>query len=52
LLKTYIFFPQVKTQENSTFICITFLYPPENVLLCQAMLGSYQVVITFMLCCC
>ena len=59
---TYSLFPQIKhnivcfhrlkPEENSTFVCIAFLYPPENVLPCKAVLVHYQLVTTFMLCYC
>jgi len=42
----------VELQGKSTFVYIDFLYPPDNVPVCNAMLVRYQLVITFMLCCC
>ena len=39
-----IFFHRWKLQEKSTFLYTDFLYPPDNVLLCKAMLVRYQLL--------
>ena len=50
VLKSYIFFPQMKTSRK-IYICLYwFLYPPDNLLLCKAMVDRYQLFLTFMLC--
>jgi len=50
VLKTKNCFHRKKLQEKSTIHiclhCFFNLYPPENVLLCKAMLGRFQLVIT------
>jgi len=42
----------MKPSRKAHIYLHSYFHPPENVLLCKAMLVRYQLVITFMLCCC
>jgi len=44
-----VFIHKWKLQEKRAFVYTAFLYTPDDVLLCKAMLVGYQLVISFML---